>query len=79
MSFPHPLVAVSAADSVWMQRPYIYLAVAAVCLVIVLRFLKRMMAPIGALIQAFAAAALVAVAAFVALAMLVIAALMSVR
>ncbi|BBH68230.1 hypothetical protein ACTI_49150 [Actinoplanes sp. OR16] len=62
-----------------MQQPMTYLVMAALCLVIVLRFLKQALAPIGALIQAIAAAALVALAASIALAMLGVAAFMTVR
>ena len=68
-----------AFDASWMHQPITYLTVAAVCLVIVLRFLKRALSPIGALIQAVAAAAIVAFAAVLALAMLVIAAVVTVR
>ncbi len=63
----------------WMDQPITYLAVAAVCLVIALRFLKRALAPIGALMQAVASAAVVAFAAVLALALLVIAAVTAVR
>jgi len=68
-----------AFDASWMQQPIIYLAVAAVCLVVALRLLKRALAPFGALIHAVAAAAFVACAAVFALAMLVIAAFTAVR
>ncbi|WP_229068211.1 hypothetical protein [Actinoplanes sp. DH11] len=70
---------VDVFDAAWMQQPVIYLAVAALCLVVVLRFLKRAVAPLGALIQAAAAATVVALAATTALAMLVVAALMTAR
>jgi hypothetical protein len=62
-----------------MNQPITYLTVAAVCLVVVLRYLKRAMAPTGALIHAIAAAAVVATATVVALAMLVIAAVAASR
>lgn len=63
----------------WMHQPITYLTVAAVCLVIVLRFIKQALAPIGVLIQAIVAAAIVALAAVLALAMLIIAAVTTVR
>ncbi|MBB2940311.1 hypothetical protein FB565_000015 [Actinoplanes lutulentus] len=65
---------VDALDARWMHEPLVYLAVAAICLLIALRFLKQALAPIGALIQAVAAAAVVAFTAVIALAMLVLAA-----
>jgi hypothetical protein len=73
---PAPL---DAFDASWMHQPIIYLTVAAVCLVIALRFLRRLLSPIGVLIQTVAAAVIVAFAAVLALAMLVIAALTTVR
>ena len=77
MSFLFPTTspaAVDALDASWMHQPLVYIAIAAICLLIALRFLKRAIAPIGALIQAVAAAALVAFTAVIALAMLVLAA-----
>ncbi|WP_433831005.1 hypothetical protein ACQP2E_12370 [Actinoplanes sp. CA-015351] len=77
MSFLFPTTSpatVDALDAAWMHQPLVYLAVAAICLLIALRFLRRALAPIGALIQAVAAAAVVAFAAVIALAMLVLAA-----
>lgn len=71
--------ALGALDAPWTHQPIIYLAVAAVCLVVVLRLLKRAMAPIGAPPQAVAAAAAVTFAALFTLAMLVIAAFLTVR
>ena len=68
-----------AFDASWTHQPITYLTVAAVCLVIVLRFIKQALAPIGALIQAVVAAAIVAFAAVLALAMLIIAAVTTVR
>jgi hypothetical protein len=62
-----------------MHQPITYLAVAAVCLVVALHFLKRALSPIGALVQVVAAAAIVAFAAALALAMLIIAAVLTVR
>ncbi|GAA4942330.1 hypothetical protein [Actinoplanes utahensis] len=62
-----------------LSQPLLYLALAGVCLVVVLRLLKRAMSPIGALIQAVAAAATVAFAAMIALAMLVAAAVATMR
>jgi hypothetical protein len=58
----------------WMHQPISYLAVAAVCLLVALRFLKRALAPIGVLLHAVAAAAAAASAAVLALALLVAAA-----
>lgn len=74
MSFLFPIspATLDAFDASWSHQPIIYLTVAAVCLMVALRFLKRALSPIGALIQAVAAAAIVAV---LALAMLFIAAL----
>jgi uncharacterized membrane protein len=68
-----------AFDASWMHQPITYLSVAVVCLVIVLRFLKRALSPVGALVQALVAAAVVAFAAVLALAMLVVAAVTTVR
>jgi hypothetical protein len=53
----------------------LYLALAAVLLVIALRFVRRALAPIGALVQAVAAAAVVAFATGLALILVVAAAL----
>ena len=69
----------AAFDAPWMHQPITYLAVAAVCLVSVLRFLKRALAPIGVLLHAVAAAAVTAFAAVLALALLLIAAYTTVR
>jgi hypothetical protein len=66
----------NAFEASWMDQPITYLVAAALCAVFVLRFLKRALAPIGALVQAVAAAAVVAV---LVLAMLVIAAVTMVR
>lgn len=74
-----PPTAVDSFDASWMYQPITYLVIAAVCLVVALRFLKRALSPIGALIQAAAAAAVVAFAAVVALAMLLMAAFMTMR
>ena len=76
LTSPAPL---DAADTSWAEQPIIYLALAAACMVIVLRLLKRAMSPIGALLQAAAAAAVVAFTALLALAALIIAAWMTVR
>jgi hypothetical protein len=72
--FPTSPVPLDAVDAPWMHQPITYLAVAAVCLVIALRFLKRALSPIGVLIQAVAAAAVAAFAAVLALALLIFAA-----
>jgi hypothetical protein len=79
LSFPESPEALYALGAPWLHQPLTYLAVAAVCLVVVLRFLRRALFPIGALIQAAAAAAIVAAAAVLALAMLIIAAFATVR
>ncbi|BFU45435.1 hypothetical protein [Krasilnikovia sp. MM14-A1004] len=62
----------------WIHHPLTYLAVAAVCLMVALRSLKRAMSPMKALIPAFAAAAFAVVATLLALSMLIIAALATV-
>ena len=77
--FPTPPAPLDALDGSWMHQPITYLGVAAVCLLIALRFLKRALSPIGALIQALSSAAIVAFAAVLALAMLVMAAFTTVR
>lgn len=77
--FPTTPAVPGAFPPVWMNQPIVYLAVAAVALVIALWFLKRALAPIGTLIQAVAAAAVVAFAAVLALAMMIIAAFTTVR
>ena len=81
MSFlcPTSPTATGALDAPWMHQPIVYLVGAGLCLVVVLSFLKRALAPVGALIQAAAAAAIVAFAAVLAVAMLIIAAVPSVR
>ncbi|HEY0534778.1 MAG TPA: hypothetical protein VGD29_24600 [Actinoplanes sp.] len=81
MSFlcPTSLATTDAFEASWMHQPIVYLVGAGICLVVVLRFLRRALVPIGALIQAVAAAAIVAFAAVLAVAMLVIAAVTSVR
>lgn len=72
--FPSSPLATDAIAASWTPQPIIFLAVAAVCLVVALRMLKRALSPIGALIQAAAAAALGALAVLMALAMLIAAA-----
>ncbi|MEU4237359.1 hypothetical protein [Actinoplanes sp. NPDC026619] len=72
MSFLNP-------GAAWTHQPATYLVLAAVCLLIILRFLKRAMAPMSGLIRAATAAAVVAFAAVLALAMLVLAAFTSAR
>lgn len=72
--FRTPPALLDAFDASWTRQPIIYLAVAAVCLVVALRFLKRALSPIGVLIQAVAAAAVAAFAAVLALALLIVAA-----
>jgi hypothetical protein len=81
MSFlcPTSLPTTGTLDAPWVHQPIVYLIGAGLCLVIVLSFLKRALVPIGALIQAAAAAAVVAFAAVLAVAMLAIAAVTSVR
>jgi hypothetical protein len=73
------LAATGALDAPWVHQPIVYLVGAGLCVVVVLSFLKQALAPIGALIQAVAAAAVVAFAAVLAVAMLAIAAVTSVR
>jgi hypothetical protein len=77
--FPGSRPPLDAVDASWMHQPIIYLAVAAVCLVIALRFLRQALAPIGALIHAVAAAAVVVFTAAFALTMLVAAVFTMVR
>jgi len=81
MSFlsPAPLATVDALDASWMHQPITYLVIAAICLLVVLRYLKRALAPVGALVDAVAAAAVVAFAAALALAMLLLAAVTTAR
>jgi hypothetical protein len=75
MSFIFP----SSPATSWMEQPATYLAVAAACLMITLRFLKRALSQMGALIHAATAAAVVAFTAVFALAMVVIATFLTVR
>lgn len=79
MSFHSPTTtaALDAIDASWTHRPITFLIVAAICLMVVLRFLKQALAPLGALIQAITAAAIVAFAAVLALVMLIVAAFTS--
>lgn len=77
--FPTSPAAAGVLDAPWMHQPIVYMVGAGLCLAVVLRFLKRALAPAGALIQAVAAAAIVAFAAVLAVAMLVIAAVTSVH
>ena len=63
-----------ANDASWVHQPVTYLVVAAVCLVIALRYLRRALSPIGALVQAVTAAVIVTSAAVLAFAMLLVAA-----
>jgi hypothetical protein len=81
MSFlcPTSLPATGSLDAPWAHQPIVYLIGAGFCVVVVLSFLKRALVPVGALLQAVAAAAVVAFAAVLALAMLAIAAVTSVR
>jgi hypothetical protein len=65
-----------ALDAPWPHQPTVYLVGAGLCLILVVRLLKRALAPIGAPIKAVAAAALVAA---LAVAMLVTVAVASVR
>lgn len=64
----------AANDASWVHQPVTYLVVAAVCLVIALRYLRRALSPIGALVQAVTAAVIVTSAAVLAFAMLLVAA-----
>lgn len=76
---PTSPVALDAFDAPWLHEPLTYLAFAAICLVIVLRFLRRALAPIGVLLHAAAAAAVTALATVLALALLFLAAYTTVR
>jgi hypothetical protein len=75
---PSPSLA-DVLDAAWLHQPVVYLALAGLCMIVVLRFLKRALSPIGALVQAVAAAAVVSFAAVIAFAMLILAALTSMR
>jgi hypothetical protein len=77
--FPTAPAPADAFSAFWTQQPAVYLIVAGFCLLLALRLLKRALAPIGALIQAFAAAALAMCTGLAALAMLVVAALLTAR
>ena len=77
--FPTSPATVNGFDAAWLHRPIIYLAVAAICLAIALRFLRRALSPVGALIEAVAAAAVVAFTLVLAFAMVLVAAFMTVR
>jgi hypothetical protein len=76
--FPTTPTNVEVLNAPLLHQPILYLTLAGLCLVIVLRFLKRALAPIGALVQAVAAAAVVAFAAVVAVAMVIVAAFHSI-
>lgn len=76
---PSSLARMDTLDVTWMHQPITYLALAGLCLVVVLRFTERALSPIKPLVQAITAAAVVAFAAVLALAMLIIAAYMSAR
>jgi hypothetical protein len=69
------------ARALWTDQPQflrdhglIYLGIAALCLVVALRYLKRALAPIGPLVQAMAAVAIVTLAVSAALVFVVAAA-----
>jgi hypothetical protein len=74
--YPH-LTSPAEFDTVhvsWTDQPLVFLVLAAFFLLIALRFMKRALAPVGALVQAFAAATLVAVSIGAALVLLAAAA-----
>jgi len=73
---PHPTSPASfdIFDVSWADQPIVYLTLAAVALLIALRLMKRALAPIGALVQAVAAAAVVAFTIGLALVLVVAAA-----
>lgn len=77
MSFlsPHVPQEFQAFGGSWTEQPATYLAGAAICLLILVRFLRKALFPIGALVHAVAAASVVAFAAVIGLVMLVMAAL----
>jgi hypothetical protein len=68
-SLPHDAITAS-----WSAHPLLYLVLAALFLLVALRFMKRALAPVGALVQAVAAAALVAVSIGAALVLVAVAA-----
>jgi hypothetical protein len=74
--YPH-LTSPAEFDAIaasWTDQPIVYLVVAALSLLLALRLMKRALAPVGALVQAFAAATLVAVSIGAALVLLAAAA-----
>ena len=75
---PHLLTAPATNGSFdvgWLDRPIVYLALAAISLVIALRFLRRAVAPIGALLQAATAAIVAVLTIGLALALIAVAAI----
>ncbi|GAA2538706.1 hypothetical protein GCM10010435_02450 [Winogradskya consettensis] len=65
----------SIIESIGGAQDLLYLALAAALLLIALRFIRRAVAPVGAVIEAAAAAAVVALAAGMALVLVVAAAI----
>jgi hypothetical protein len=76
--FPTSPASVDVLDAPLLHQPILYLTLAGLCMIVVLRFLRRALYPIGALVQAMAAAAVVALAAMFAVAMLIVAAFHSI-
>jgi hypothetical protein len=72
--FPTSPANFDAIPASWTDQPIVYLVLAALSLLLALRFMKRALAPIGALVQAVAAAAMVAVSVGAALVLLAAAA-----
>jgi hypothetical protein len=56
-------------DAPWLHQPFVHLALASLCLLIALRYLRRAIAPVGVLVRAAAAAAVAAFATGLALAL----------
>src|SRR5215213_3822339 len=72
--FPTSPARFDAITASWTDQPLVFLVLAAFFLLIALRFMRRALAPVGALVQAVAAAALVAVSIGAALVLLAAAA-----
>jgi hypothetical protein len=77
--YPH-LTSPAEFDAIaasWTDQPIVYLVLAALSLLLALRLMKRALAPVGALVQAVAAAAVVAFAITLALVLVAAAAFSS--
>lgn len=81
MSFRSPIAPtlMNVIDTSWAPQSTVYLAVAAVFLVVSLFVLKQALSSIGALMQAVATAVIITFAVTVAVAMVVVAAFATVR